>query len=199
MLSAILKSKTAVKVSIEIMNAFVSMRRFLTTNAKIFERLDTLELKQLATDKKVENVLKAIETKQIQPKQGIFYNGQIFDAYKFASDLIRTAKKTIVLIDNYVDDSAFTLFSKRKKCMKLRILTKTVSKQLKLDVKKLNEQYPPVDAAVFQKAHDRFLIIDGKEVYHFGASLKDLGKKWFAFSKMDISSVEMLGKVKIDG
>lgn len=196
MLSAVLKSETAVKVSIEIMNAFVSMRRFLTANAQIFERLDTLELKQLATDKKVENVLKAIESRQIQPKQGVFFDGQVFDAYKFAADLIRTAKNSVVLIDNYVDDSVLTLFSKRKKGVKLTILTKTVSKQLKLDVKKFNAQYPKVEVKVFNKAHDQFLIIDGSVVYHFGASLKDLGKKWFAFSKMDLGAVEMLGKLE---
>ncbi|MCK5148512.1 ORF6N domain-containing protein [bacterium] len=192
MLSAVLKSETAVKVSVEIMNAFVNMRRFLSTNAQVFERLDTLELKQAATDEKVENVLKAIESKQIQPKQGIFFDGQVFDAYKFVSDLIRTAKKSIVLIDNYVDDSVLTLFSKRRKNVKLTILSKTVSKQLKLDVKKYNAQYPPVDVQVFTRAHDRFLIVDDSVVYHFGASLKDLGKKWFAFSKMDFAAVEML-------
>ena len=196
MLSAVLKSETAVKVSIQIMNAFVTMRRFLTANARVFERLDTLELKQLKTDHKVEAVLKAIEGKKIQPKQGIFFDGQVFDAYKFVADLIRSAEKSILLIDNYVDDSVLTLFSKRKKGVKLSILTKTVTKQLKLDVKKYNAQYPKAEVKAFNKAHDRFLIIDNTTVYHFGASLKDLGKKWFAFSKMDFGAVEMLGKLE---
>ena len=207
MLSAVLRSATAIKVSIQIMNAFVAMRRFLLSNAQVFQRLDTLELKQLETDKKVDEVLNAIESKEIQPQQGIFFDGQVFDAYQFVSDLVRSAKKSITLIDNYVDDTVLTLFSKRKQAISLTILTKTVSKQLKLDVKKFNKQYPlkMVIVKEFKNSHDRFLIIDDSIVYHFGASLKDLGKKWFAFSKMEIGAIEMistldnLGRVKVNG
>jgi hypothetical protein len=201
MLSAVLKSDTAINVSIQIMNAFVVMRRFLVANARVFERLDSLELKQLATDKKIEQVLDAIESKRIPPKQGIFFEGQVFDAFQLVSDLVRAAKSSIVLIDNYIDDSVLTLFSKRRKDVKLFILTKSVSKQLQLDVDKFNAQYPPASIRPFNKAHDRFLIIDDKDVYHFGASLKDAGKKWFAFSKMDKASfslIENLEKVAAD-
>lgn len=192
MLSAVLKSETAVKMSIQIINAFVTMRRFLLSNAQVFQRLDSLEIKQIETDKKLNHVLNAIESRDIQPKQGIFYDGQVFDAYVFINDLVKSAKKSIVLIDNYIDESVLILFSKREKGVSLSILTKNISKQLKLDVNKHNEQYPPITVKKFSKAHDRFLIIDGKDVYHFGASLKDLGKKWFAFSRMDISAAEML-------
>lgn len=195
MLSAVLKSETAVKMSIQIINAFVAMRRFLLSNAHVFQRLDSLEIKQFETDRKLNHVLNAIENRDIQPKQGIFFDGQVFDAYVFINDLVKSAKKSIVLIDNYVDESVLVLFSCRKKAVSLDILTTNVSKKLELDVKKHNEQYPPVTVKKFTKAHDRFLIIDGKTVYHFGASLKDLGKKWFAFSKMDISAADMLKEV----
>ncbi|MDO8446829.1 MAG: ORF6N domain-containing protein [Deltaproteobacteria bacterium] len=196
MLSAILRSDTAVKVSIQIINAFVAMRRFLLSNAQVFQRLDTLEFKQLKTDKKIDKVLNAIESKEIQPKQGIFFDGQVFDAYQFVSDLIRTAGKSIILIDNYIDDTVLTLFSKRKKGVSLTVLTKTVSKQMELDVKKYNEQFPKTEVKEFVNSHDRFLIIDESTVYHLGASLKDLGKKWFAFSKMEIGAARMLARLE---
>jgi hypothetical protein len=192
MLSAVLRSETAVKVSIQIMKAFVAMRRFLAENAHVFQRLDTLELKQIETDKKVNKVLTAIESKQIQPKQGIFFDGQVFEAYQFVSSLVRSAERSIVLIDNYIDDTVLTLFSKRRKGVKLTILTQKISKQLELDVKKFDEQYPPVVVNEFSVSHDRFLILDEEEVYHIGASLKDLGKKWFAFSKLNFGTLEML-------
>jgi len=128
-------------------------------------------------------------------EQGIFFNGQIFDAYKFVSDLIRSAEKSIVLIDNFVDDTVLTLFSKRKDGVYLKILTKEIRKQLRLDMKKFNEQFPPAEIQKFDQSHDRFLIIDESEVYHIGASLKDLGKKWFAFSKMDFKAARLLTKI----
>jgi hypothetical protein len=202
MLSAVLRSETAVKISVQIINAFVTMRRFIASNAQIFQRLDTLEIKQLDTDKKIDNVLNAIESKEIQPKQGVFFDGQIFDAYKFVADLIRTAQESIILIDNYVDDSVLTILTKRRKNVRVTIFTKSISKQLALDVKKYNEQYPPIEIKEFKNSHDRFIIIDDKTIYHFGASLKDLGKKWFAFSKMDIGAVEMLTRLEgmnVDG
>jgi hypothetical protein len=205
MLSAVLRSETAVQVSIRIMEAFVAMRKFIATNAEVFQRLGRVERKQLEVDKKFEQIFDAIESKEICAKQGIFFDGQVFDAYSFVADLIRSAGRSIVLIDNYIDDTVLTLFSKRRKGVLLTIVTKTVSKRLKLDIKKFNEQYPPVTVNEFGNSHDRFLIIDDSMIYHFGASLKDLGKKWFAFSKMDIGAVEMLGKlekltkVKIDG
>ena len=196
MLSSVLHSDTAIQISIRIMEAFVSMRRFMLTNAQIFQRLGTLEVKQDQTDLKIDDVLTAIENKSIQPKQGIFFDGQVFDAWKFVSDLVRSARKSIVLIDNYVDDTVLTLFAKRNMGVSVTILTKTISKQLEQDVKKFNKQYPFVTLNVFTVSHDRFLIIDDNDVYHFGASLKDVGKKWFAFSKMDIGAVDMLENLK---
>ncbi|MDP2209153.1 MAG: ORF6N domain-containing protein [Bacteroidota bacterium] len=198
MLSAVLRSETAVKVSIQIMKAFVAMRRFIIANAQVFQRLDTLELKQIETDKKVETVLTAIDGKQPQPKQGIFFDGQVFDAYQFISGLIRSAQKSLVLIDNYVDETVLTLFLKRKKAVKFSILTQNISKQLELDVKKHNSQYPRIEVKEFNISHDRFMIIDSEDVYHFGASLKDLGKRWFAFSKMDFGAVKMLDYLRKD-
>ena len=192
MLSAVLRSETAVKVSIRIMEAFVVMRRFMQTNAQIFQRLDTLEIKQIETDKKIDRVLSAIEMKKIEPKQGIFFNGQIFDAYSFISDLVRNANKSILLIDNYIDDTVLNLFSKKKENVKVMILTAKLTNTLKLDAQKFNTQYPPLKIKKFGLSHDRFLIIDDNEVYHFGASLKDLGKKWFAFSKMDKAAFRLM-------
>ena len=195
MLSAVLRSETAIKMSIQIINAFVAMRRFITSNAQVFQRLDALEIKQLKTDTKMDKVLNAIESKEITPKQGIFFDGQIFDAYKFVSDLIRRAKKSIIIIDNYIDDSVLLLLTKRKKNVTVKIFTKTISKQLALDVKKYNSQYPPVEIKKFKYAHDRFIIIDDKEVFHFGASLKDLGKKWFAFSKLEKDAFSLMERL----
>jgi hypothetical protein len=195
MLSAVLRSETAVKTSIQIINAFVAMRRFIATNAQIFQRLDSVERKQLEADDNFKKIFNAIEAKEIIPKQGIFFNGQIFDAYKFVSDLFRTAKESIVIIDNYIDDTVLAHLAKRRENVTVTILTKSISKHILLDVKKFNEQYPAIEIKEFMNAHDRFIIIDKTIVYHFGASLKDLGKKWFAFSKMDIGVVEMLGKL----
>lgn len=200
MLAGVLKSGTAVNISIQIMNAFVAMRRFITTNAQIFHRLDTVEQKQLEhkldADEKFQKIFNAIESKEIIPKQGIFFNGQIFDAYRFVSDLFRTAGKSITIIDNYIDDTVLAHLAKRHDDVSVIILTRSISKHLALDVKKFNEQYPAIEIKEFNNSHDRFIIIDKSTVYHFGASLKDLGKKWFAFSKMEIGAVEMLGKLE---
>ena len=136
------------------------------------------------------------QNKKITPKQGVFFDGQIFDAYKFVSDLIRRAKKSIIIIDNYIDDSVLLLLTKRKKGVMVKIFTKTISKQLALDVKKYNSQYLPVEIKKFKYAHDRFIIIDDKEVFHFGASLKDLGKKWFAFSKLEKDAFRLMERLE---
>jgi len=185
MLSAVLHSDRAVLVSIQIMQAFVNMRKFLLNNASIFQRLDTIELKQLKTDERLEQLFKAMEAGEPKPDSGIFFDGQVFDAYVFVADLIKSAKKEIILIDNFVDESVLNLLTKRKNDIPATIYTKKISKQLQLDMEKHNSQYPPINVKVLQASHDRFLIIDQKELYHIGASLKDLGKKWFAFSKMD--------------
>lgn len=192
MLSAVLRSNIAIKVSIEIMNAFVEMRKILVNNAALFHRLDKIELKQIDADQKFEEIFKALESGKLYSEKGIFYNGQIFDAYAFVSDIIRSAQSSIILIDNYVDDTVLTLLGKRNNSVTATIYTKSISNQLRLDVQRYNSQYPPVEVEVFSDAHDRFLIIDNTKLYHIGASLKDLGKKWFAFSRMDIEVGRML-------
>ena len=199
MLSAVLRSETAVKVSIQIMQAFVQMKKFISVNAGIFQRLDKVERKQIETDQKFEQIFKALEDKSIKPKQGIFYDGQVFDAYVFVSDLIKSAQKSILLIDNYINESVLQLFTKRKKNVSVRIYTKNITKILKQDLEKHNTQHPKIKIEKFTKAHDRFLIIDETTVYHFGASLKDLGKKWFAFSKMNMEAMEMIANLKNGG
>lgn len=199
MLSSVLRSETAVKVSIQIMQAFVEMRKFIANNATIFQRLEKVELKQIETNEKFEQLFKALEDKSLKPKQGIFYDGQVFDAYTFVTDLIRTAKQSIILIDNYVDDTVLTLLTKRKKSIVATIYTKKISTQLALDLQKHKAQYSMIEIKEFKNAHDRFLIIDKKTIYHFGASLKDLGKKWFAFSKMDMQAVDMLNRLNERG
>jgi len=191
MLSAVLSSETAIQTSIQIMGAFVEMRKILLNHSGLIQRLDGLERKQIETEQKFERVFQALEQNTI-PTQGIFFDGQVFDAYAFASRIIRSAEKNIVLIDNYIDESTFTHLSKKKKGVLVRILTKSQSKQIQLDLKKANEQYGGFELHSFDKSHDRFLIIDDQEVYHLGASLKDLGKRWFAFSKLDKSSVNGL-------
>jgi hypothetical protein len=165
---------------------------FISNNALIFQRLDSLEQKQFKTDEKVDAVLNAIEDKSIKPKQGIFYDGQVYGAYLFVSDLIKSAKSSIVLIDNYCDESVLTLLSKRETHVKASIYTKNLTKQLQLDLQKHNSQYPKIELKKFDSSHDRFLIIDAKDVYHIGASLKDLGKKWFAFSKFEMDALNIL-------
>ncbi len=199
MLSAVLKSETAIKVSIQIINAFVQMRKFLINNATLFQRLENVEIKlltnQIKSNEKFELIFKALEDKSITPKQGLFYNGQVFDAYSLIADIIRTAKSSIILIDNYVDDTVLKLFTKRKKKVIVTIYTKTVSKVLKQDLEKHNSQYEPIEIKNIKTSHDRFLIIDEKIIYHFGASLKDLGKKWFAFSKLEMEAKEIINKL----
>lgn len=202
MLSTVLKSQTAVEVNIRIMRAFITMRRFIATNAQLFQRLETIEYHQLemkqhqeVTDRRIDEVFKHLDA-DIPPMQGIFYDGQVFDAYRFVSDLIRKAKQSIVLIDNYVDDTVLTLLDKRSEGISATIYTQRVSSQFQLDVDRHNSQYPLIEIKRFNKAHDRFLLIDN-EVYHIGASIKDLGKKWFGFTLMrDITATELIKKIK---
>jgi hypothetical protein len=199
-ISGVLTNKIAIEINIKIMRAFVEMRRFLSQNGLLFQRLDRLESIQMEhkieSDKKFNELFNAIESKELKPDHGIFYENQIFDAYVFASDLIKSAKGSIVLIDNYVDESVLVLLSKRIDGCRATIYTKAITSQLSLDLKKHNAQYPPIEIKEFSASHDRFLILDEEEIYHIGASLKDLGKKWFAFSKFDKGSVEMLGRLE---
>lgn len=190
MLSAVLRSETAIKVSILIINAFVEMRKLIANQNGLLQRMEGVERKLIETDQKFEQIFKALENKDGIPSQGVFFDGQIFDAYELASRIIRSAKKNIVLIDNYIDENTLTHLSKKSKGVHVVILTKTISKQLQLDIQRANEQYGYFTAKTFTQSHDRFLIIDNEEVYHLGASLKDLGRKWFAFSKLEAKSVD---------
>jgi len=199
MLSAVLRSDIAIQVSIQIMNAFITMRQQLSSNQLLIKRVDRVELKQLESDQKFEQIFKALESKNPTPSQGIFFDGQVFDAHHFVSDLIRKAEKSIILLDNYLDDSVLTILAKRREGVKCTICTKSISKQLKLDLDKFNSQYPPIDLLLFEKSHDRFLILDEKEIYHIGASIKDLGKKWFAFSKMEGENLSIMDNLKVLG
>lgn len=184
MLSTVLKSETAVRTSIRIIDAFVAMRNFLMNNASLFQRMERIEMKQLKTEEKVDAILDRLNESK-EPVQGIFFNGQIFDAYAFVAGLIRKADKRIVLIDSYIDDSVLVQLSKRKPGVTVDIYDGKISQQLRQDVATHNTQYPGVSLHDYRKAHDRFLIID-EEVYHIGHSLKDLGKKLFAFSRMEV-------------
>ncbi len=174
------------------------LKDYLLKGYALNNRMNRIEDNVQKLTEKVETIDLQIQA-NLPPNQGIFFNGQVFDAYTFVSDLVRTAKKDIILIDNYIDDTVLTHFAKRKKNIPFTIYTKNVSKQLRLDVNKHNVQYPTLTVHQFKDAHDRFLIIDQKDIYHFGASLKDLGKKWFAFSKMNKDSVAILNKLKMIG
>ena len=198
MISAVLHSPSAIQISVKIIDAFVRLRHFVTKNADVFRRLDRLEIKQLESDMKINRVMSLMEKQSVMPNQGIFYDGQIFDAYLCVSKLIKGAAKEIVLIDNYIDETVLTLLDKRESEVKATIYTKAIDRQLRLDLQRHNEQYSPIEIRLFGKAHDRFLIIDDS-VYHVGASLKDLGKKWFAFSLMrDLDPQELIQKISSD-
>jgi len=193
MLSSVLKSKIAVDISVKIIRTFVNMRNFIASNGLIHNRFKEIEQKLSKHDENFDKIFKAIEDKSIKPKQGVFFDGQIFDAYIFANDLIKSAKSSLVLIDNYIDESVLTLFSKNPN-IAFRIYTQKISKQLKLDIEKYNAQYKNLQVIQLKTSHDRFVIMDDAKLYHIGASLKDLGKKWFAFSKIEDEVV--LGEIQ---
>ena len=209
MLSGVLKSSTAVEANIRIMRAFVTMRHFMVNNAAVFQRLETIEFNQLESNKvqakilahqevqdhRIDEIFRRLDEGMYKPKQGIFFDNQIYDAYSFVSELVKSAKQRIILIDNYVDESVLTLLDKREDTVSAIIYTQQISRQLRLDVDRHNSQYPPIEISVFRRSHDRFLCIDDT-VYHVGASIKDLGKKWFAFSKMeDFKPEELVAKI----
>lgn len=184
MLSSVLRSPIAVRVSIHIIDAFVAMRRIIGNNSLWIDRLNLVERRQFAMEENIEKIFLTLEKDvEKRPLEGIFYDGQIFDAYVFLSDLIRSARSRLVLIDNYVDDSVLLMLSKRSAGVVAEIRTGRLSQQLQLDLEKHNSQYEPVHITQSKDIHDRFLIVDNI-VYHIGASIKDLGKKLFAFSKM---------------
>lgn len=201
MLSAVLRSNTAIKTSISIMNAFVAMRQFIQTNTALVQRMNSLEIQHIAlakdTQSQFDKVFSELANKNtLEPTQGVFFEGQIFDAYRFVSDLLRQAKHSVVLIDNYIDDRVLDQLNKRASGVTATILCKKVSRSLQNDLDRHNAQYPAISAVEFEHSHDRFLILDGHIVYHLGASLKDLGKKWFAFSKLDESGLKVMDRVR---
>lgn len=160
------------------------LKDYMLKGYAINQRIEQLEKTVASHSEKIDFFV----CTSLPPVEGIFYDGQIFDAYKFATDLIRSAKKSVVIIDNYVDESVLLMLSKRDNGVSATIYTHKLSAQLQLDLDKHNDQYPPINIRTYSQAHDRFLILDNTEVYHIGASLKDLGKKLFAFSKMNISA-----------
>jgi phage regulator Rha-like protein len=190
MLATILKSKVASQVTINLIKTFANMRKLISQNIALFERFERIENRLTIHDKNFNLLFKALEDKNNIPVQNIFFDGQIYDAYSFVNDLIKLANSEIVLIDNYIDDTVFTLFSKYPN-INFIIYTNNISKQLKLDFEKYSKQYKNIALKTFKSSHDRFLIIDKKDIYHLGASLKDLGKKWFAFSKMSLDSLNL--------
>ena len=197
MLSAVLNTEKAIETSVIIIDAFVQMRHFLIENAGLIKRIQKVELKQIETDNKIHLLLEAMEKKTLKPRQGIFFNGQVFDAWLFIGDLIKSARSSLILIDNYVDESVLSLFAKKKKDVNAAVYTKNISRVLQEDANKFNTQYGGLTLHKFDTSHDRFLIIDKTDVYHIGASLKDLGKKWFAFSKMDKDSLVIMKKLGV--
>ena len=197
MLSALLKSDIAVNVSIQIMKAFIEMRNFLFYNGQVFQEINTMRSKLLEHDEKFDIVFDELQNKkQSEFNQKIFFDGQIYDSYSLIIDIIKTAKNKILIIDNYIDDSILKMLSKKNKNVEVVMLTTQNSNISKLDINKFNKQYPILKIAITNKFHDRFIVIDNKELYHCGASLKDLGKKCFAISKMnDIEYIKRLEEV----
>lgn len=171
------------------------LRDYLLKGYALNQRMNRVENNMEQLNKKVDSISLQIQSSQL-PKQGIFFDGQVFDAYTFVADLVRKARHSLVLIDNYMDDSVFAILNKRKKGVRCVCYTKTISKSLKLDLEKHNQQYPEIQLRELKTTHDRFLIIDEKELYHIGASLKDLGKKWFGFSKMEMEVFSVLKQLK---
>lgn len=168
------------------------LKEYLMKGYVLNSRIDRIEKKIFEHDQKFDLLIKT----SLPPNEGIFYDGQIFDAWKFAADLVKSAHKSIVLIDNYIDESVLHLLGKRNKGVEAKIFTSKISADLKKDIEKFNAQFEPVEVMIFSKSHDRFLIIDNETVYHIGASLKDLAKKWFAFSKIELDATELIDKLE---
>jgi hypothetical protein len=172
-------------MNIQIIHAFVTMRHQLFSNELLIKRIDSIEKQQQFTDDRVNQLFDAMENNKLPSEKGIFFEGEVFDAYRFALSLIKKANQKIILIDNYIDENTLIMLSHKKKSVSASIYSSRISEQFKLMVKKHSEQYPEILVHSLKNSHDRFLILDGKELYHIGASLKDLGKKWFAFSRID--------------
>ena len=200
MLTGIIKSDIAVDMSIKIMNAFVELRKLINSSLFFQYRIDAIEVLQLTYEKenelKFDQIFNALSNKDYNDKEKIFYDGQIYDAYSFFIDIIKKANSEIILIDNYMDISVLDMLSKKKQNVNIKIITHSKSNINETDIKKFNQQYPPLKISYSNKIHDRFIIIDQTELYHIGASLKDLGKKWFAFSRMDSLAADLLKKLE---
>lgn len=188
MLSGLLKNKIAIQVSINIMNAFVEMRKILNNNGQIFERLTTLEYKQIENEKNIKQLFNMFQNEE-EIKQKIFFKGQIWDSYSLIVDILKKAKKKILIIDNYIDDSILKMLSKKNKDVEVVLLTSTKSNIQNIDIQKFNKEYPTLKVAKTNKFHDRFIVIDNKELYHCGASIKDLGNKCFGINKIEDSEI----------
>ena len=188
MLSAVLHSDKAIEVSIKIINAFIEMRKFIINNQMLFEKISNIELKQIEyqkiTDDKIEKIFEYIGNHK-EKDQKLFFNGQIWDSYNLIVNIIKRAERKILIIDNYIDDSILEMLSKKTKGVEVVILTSNNSNILKLDIQKFNKEYPTLKIAKTDKFHDRFIVVDNKELYHCGASLKDLGKKCFGINRID--------------
>ena len=192
MLAGVLKSEIAVKMSISIIKAFIEMRKFIAINGQVFEKLSTLEYKQIENERNFDKLFNLLH-KEENINQKIFFEGQIYDAYSLIVDIIKKATSKITIIDNYIDDSILKMLTKKNKDVEVVILTSSKSNIQNLDVEKFNKEYPTLKISKTNKFHDRFIIIDNKELYHCGASIKDLGKKCFAISKME--DISIIGKL----
>ena len=194
MVATILRTEIAAIMSIHIINSFIFFRNNVNFGQLLYQRINSIESRVIEEAKRIDLIFSKLD-QDLKPKSGIFFNDQIFDAYVFSSELISKAKKTIVLIDNYIDETTLIQLSKRNKKVRCTIYTERITDQLKLDLDKHNAQYTPIEIRILKNSHDRFLILDNSELYHLGASLKDLGKRWFAFSRMDGLVREILNRL----
>ena len=192
MLAGLLKSDVAVNVSIKIVNTFIEMRKFISSNGQFFDRLTNVEYKLLEHDKKFDQIFNQLQQEE-NVKQKIFFEGQIYDSYSLIIDIIKKAKEKILIIDNYIDDSILKMLTKKNKNVEVVILTSDKSNVQQIDIQKFNKEYPILKVAKTNKFHDRLIVIDNKEMYHLGASIKDLGKKCFGINK--IEDVEIIKKI----
>jgi hypothetical protein len=195
MVATILRTEIAAKMSIHIINSFILFRNNVNFGQLLHQRINSIESRVIEEAKRIDFIFSKLDH-ELKPKSGIFFNDQIFDAYVFSSELISKAKKSIILIDNYVDDTTLLQLSKRNEKVHCTIYTEKITAQLKLDLEKHHAQYSPIEIRILKNAHDRFLVLDEKELYHLGASLKDLGKRWFAFSKLDGLVHEVLNHLR---
>ena len=194
MLATLIKGEFAAAMSVAIIDTFITFSKSKRSGEILTARIDLIEMNLSTHEKKIEDILVQLEPYSLK-KHGIFFQNQIFDAYVFFSELIQQAKSSIILIDNYIDHTVLLQLAKRKERVAATIYTERIQAGLRLDLEKHNAQYPPISIHRIQHIHDRFLIIDEKELYHIGASVKDLGKKWFAFSRMDSLVGEVLHRI----